>query len=1724
MIEMNKAVSFNTFFFLEFMDAVIERLGDQFDPRAKTFLQRFKNTVAQAADPIETLESMAQYQQTNEMTIFLFDLLNRLEKIPPQQAMESLEGLAADFINLFSLMMEDEEVLQGLSAVEEHFAPLEEAPAETAHKEEPEPTVSFEEFYPAFIKEQIRQTAAPDEKDVLETLLDIILASLHRGENWPEPLKTTAEKLKELLPENLAEKSPTQLMELSKTYIPAIAEELKTLKKDHSDLMESILSTGQIPVEEEKGEETIDDLLKAYFYSEVQDHVKILEELTARPMNQENLAQLIKTLRSLKELSMIHGYTGVEFFCENMIRLIRNRQNQILELPGAAVNVFEEMLAVLKDVEGFESELTAGEQQQRVEEFEQKLQQALEPQAAPAEPAIEEETAAKEETEIKEEQKEKEEAEPLITLDDDARIYEVFKDLVQKLTQRLAPFSEKASATLFLDALESLQQTAGWVERSLPDEFLIPFKERYQQAISNPEIDRQAALQALEAIWENFMAQIEADGDFQLVKAGLKDFDVQMFVKVKRYAAEEKEVQKALAEVSRAQWQGVKPLLADALLQRDPQALKKVDHFLDQLEGNLRLLALDNYLELPNFLKERLHNAELKADEDLAAEISRSVEIVLERIEQRGAKGDAGDLVGVLRELTTFTEKEAELSEDEKDFIEDSLQHLQAAKETLARLKEEPEKRERFNELAAEIHAIYSGAQILSLERTADASLIVEETAEMFSDAQVEIPQNLLPALEHALQALEQLVQNPQAEAGEAFQELQNILDRLVLEEDGGLTSETTEEPEVAPEPVTEKPLFSPDETDEKELKEIFKEDALALIMELQKANAVLLKNPTDDAAIYEMDQAIHALKNAARMTGQDDLSIVLGRMEEISEEIKTNPNANSPEVQKELKSVIDELNAVVVKGQIETVELDSLLLKLDSIFNTLLSAKKSEAEREQRLKELFLEEGRELVEKINNDLLELEKVPESSTVLADLLRHLHTLKGGALMANFKKIGEVAHKLEDYFQMYRSQNAETKLELLPTAFTMIDLISEMLRAVEIGKPEIVSNFTARLADMDNKLFFLKDFEIPGDRLEQIPTIATRPAEPVATQDSDNTLKVKTSYLDHLINLATEMLISRTELNSYFDKLKNLFYEIDNRKKDLRAFAHQLEDFVEERTFSELKSMAPPSTEDWETLRNYSEIIKSISGDYYKTTGAMTKVIRFLERHISQLSVLSKSLHNDLLKARMVPIASLFERFKRPIRDLAREQKKEVELIIEDNDAEMDRAMIEALYEPLLHILRNAVDHGIEKSSERKKAGKDPVAKIILRARQEKNQVVIEVVDDGRGIDLEKVRKKIVSLKLATAEEAASMPESRLLEYIFWPEFSTKGKATQTSGRGIGLDVVAMELQKLKGIIRVKTTPGQGTVFSLRVPLTLIVSHAMLIKFHDISLAIPLLAVMESIKISEKDILLDDRRKYIQVRGKLLPYIDLDDILKFPHESQVKPSVKNVALVLHDSGVSVAVGVEEILGRQDIIIKNLGNLLQNVELISGGTILPDGEVALILDYAAIIHRVESEYFGAMREQVLIRKVLPKTRKKVVKAEEPRPSVSEITVKTVVGRKPRIMVVDDSASVRSFVSGFLKKHGFETVEATDGEDALQKARETEIDLVITDLQMPKMDGFKLSEQLRAIEKYKNLPIIILTAQVGKKQEQKSEAVGANAFVSKPFKEDDLIRMVKTFVKVE
>ncbi len=1727
MTNKEKAMTFSSFFIIEFVDHVLKKLGDQFDEEAVTLFKKLAQALKNAEDPIIVLEKLAQFQETNDLSIFLFDVLDRVSKIAPQESINNLDSLSEDFINLYTLMIEDDEIRSFLQVIVNEMVP--EVPQEEIPQE---PLLTLEEFYEKEINRSFDPDFTLDDQDELKTFYSVVRQKWQEGQTYQKDFVRLVEQMHEvlsprwesLLKEDALTQLPDKVKEMVRTY--------RQFKENHAQDFLNILTGGALPLEpvpaeEEKSEVTVDDLLKEYYRSEVDDHIEIVKSILNKPYSERAVDGIIKNFRSLKEVSMIHGYSDVEGFCDHVVTALNKNKRNIKSFSAPLQTALGNILNFLHELEKADYQLKKSgkdaEADQLIAQLEEALSKAEEaPETAePVEPLQEAEKEAPAESE----------KEALISLENRDEVFRAFKDVLSKLTTDLKPFTPEADAQSFLTALNTVASSAPWLDEQLAQTVLAPFRENYARAFAEENVDRPQLLKTLQEGWETFLQELKPDASFDASKKFWETFSIEAF----RIGEEKLDVSKASTEAflesMRAGWEKLVPLLVPAMVDGDEDAREKVGQFLRLLRENLRLLKLDAYADLPAFLEDEWVNTSKRlSDPALAEEIDRTFALYWERMAKKAQEGNAADLKEALAEVLVAKEEkpepqpETEAEEDELDFVQDSLAHVHNSQDLLKKLKAKPENRDVLNTIASEIHAIYSAAQFMHRENIADAAIIVEETAEMFAAPDVALPEALPEKMEQALQSLEHMIKDPKKQITEPFEALQKILDQLVLEEP--VTDDVQQEketPEGQPATVEEKPLFSGQSMEDEELREIFKADAEDLLKTLKKANQALLLNPVDEEKIREFDQAVNALKNAAKMTGLNDLALIFGRLEEIAEQLKENSSISSKDVQMQIAEFLKKVPDLIEHPELDAQELNATLAHLDALTAEVANQQKNEKAREERLRNLFVEEAHELLQKINHSLIELEKVPESGTILAELLRHLHTLKGGAMMANFNKIGELAHKLEDYFQLYRNQNAEKKLELLPTAFTIIDLISEMVRSVEQGDSELVSQFTARLADIDNKLFYLKDFDIPQEITESAPPAETRKKEPLAVQETDNTIKIKSSYVDHLVNLATELVVARTELASHFEALRRLNGDLENQKKFIRHFAHQFEDFLDESTFGDLKNLPPALEQDYEVLRKFLENFKNISTEVSESYGTLNKITRFLEKNINQLSVLSKSLHGDLLKARMVPVRLLFERFERPVRDLARKQRKQVELIMEDNGAELDRALVDALYEPLLHILRNAIDHGIEKVSQRKKARKEPKGKIILRARQEKGQVVIDIIDDGQGIDLEKIRSKIVDLKLAKKKEAAQMSEGRLLEYIFQPEFSTSDKATDVSGRGIGLDVVVAEIQKLKGIVRVKTVPGRGTTFSIRVPLTLIVSQAMLIKFHDQTVAIPLVAVMESLEISEDSILLDDERSYVQVRGKLLPYVDIDDMLKIPGEAYEKKPKRN-AIVLHDSGVSIVLGIEEIKGRQDIVIKSLGNMLQNVELISGGTILTNGEVGLILDYAALIHKVETEFFASLREQQLVRKIISPKRERKLAETEGFIDPGEITPTIIKDREPVILVVDDAMSVREFISAFLQRNGFKILKAANGKEALELAKENDIDLLITDLEMPVMHGFDLIKQLRKIERYEELPIIILTAQAGKNFQKKGAEAGANAFISKPFKEGDLLRMINAFIKVQ
>ena len=629
-----------------------------------------------------------------------------------------------------------------------------------------------------------------------------------------------------------------------------------------------------------------------------------------------------------------------------------------------------------------------------------------------------------------------------------------------------------------------------------------------------------------------------------------------------------------------------------------------------------------------------------------------------------------------------------------------------------------------------------------------------------------------------------------------------------------------------------------------------------------------------------------------------------------------------------------------------------------------------------EKFKDVFIEEASDLMEQLNADALKLEKKPGDASVLNNILRNLHTLKGSSLMSGYEKIGELSHKLEDYLEIYSAKNNKQKATMLDPLFDVLDILQDMLDSLsEEGGSEMIPHLMTRLAAIDNQIFQIQDKSIEKDSEAGAVKPAVKPIQAV-TKDGDNVVKVSTAYLDALVNMSTELVVNRTELSSHIEKLKELIEDADLSKRQIRKIENKIDEIFIENEGSAQDNEAAESPKN-----EFSENLREFTGKVNNIIKGLNKLSEELDRDVNRIDSVSKVLHHDILKARMVPISTLFARYPKAVRDLARKQGKKINLNISDNNAELDRAMVSALSDPILHILRNAVDHGIETPEDRVELSKSEEANIAIIARQGKSQVIIDIIDDGRGIDIDKIKETILKNDLATADEVAKMSEAEVLDYIFHPGFSTKESISDVSGRGIGLDVVASQIQKLKGNIRVRTEKNIGTTFSLRVPLTLTISQALLIRSQGQILALPIFAVKETLEFAEDSIVEEDGKKFIKVRGSLLPYVRLDELLKF---SQAGDSEKvNKVMVISDAGINIALGVAEVVNRQEIVIKTLGSLLQNIDFISGGTILGNGEVCLILDYALIVRTVEVHTIGGETDVYALkseRKTLRKGTKK------------------------------------------------------------------------------------------------------------------------------------------------
>ena len=662
---------------------------------------------------------------------------------------------------------------------------------------------------------------------------------------------------------------------------------------------------------------------------------------------------------------------------------------------------------------------------------------------------------------------------------------------------------------------------------------------------------------------------------------------------------------------------------------------------------------------------------------------------------------------------------------------------------------------------------------------------------------------------------------------------------------------------------------------------------------------------------------------------------------------------------------------------------------------------------------DMFLDESHEHLQSLNDGLLSLEDNMEDTSVVNEIFRNAHTLKGMSATMGYNKIAELTHEMEDVLDLIRKEQLKLNEDIIDTLFKCVDSLGQMIDSVGNGESEDVVD----VSDLVKKLSSISKPDKAGAAAPAAPAAADAKASAAAPTielsdvDKDvikqaaetglQAIHIKVTLADTCLLKSARSYMVMNALDELGDVIKSVPSAEDleqekfdhsfdvvlitaSEEKAVQDAVNSISEISKVETnvikLDEEKKAAPAAPaakaaapapvkkaaapapakkvhhsqsvrvdiEKLDTLMNLMGelVINKVRLEQIGQTHRLADLTETLE----QMDRVTTDLQNIVMKVRMVPVSSVFNRFPRMVRDIAKELNKEINLTIEGEETELDRTVIDEIGDPIMHLLRNSCDHGVEEPDEREAKGKPRAGEVGLIARHEGNNVVIMVTDDGAGIDAAKIRAKAVEKGMVTQEEADKMDDAEAVRLIFLPGFSTADHISDISGRGVGMDVVRSKIEALSGHVDVETKIDEGSVFKIKLPLTLAIIQAMLVKVQEEMYAIPLGSIDSTINIQEDEIKTVQNKEVIVLRGEIIPIIRMEKMLQVPH---VKDSDETFVVVVHTGDAKAGIVVDNLIGQQEIVIKTLGSLFTGLKMFSGATVLGDGRVALILDVATMM---------------------------------------------------------------------------------------------------------------------------------------------------------------------------
>ncbi|BAQ60402.1 signal transduction histidine kinase CheA [Geminocystis sp. NIES-3708] len=885
---------------------------------------------------------------------------------------------------------------------------------------------------------------------------------------------------------------------------------------------------------------------------------------------------------------------------------------------------------------------------------------------------------------------------------------------------------------------------------------------------------------------------------------------------------------------------------------------------------------------------------------------------------------------------------------------------------------------------------------------------------------------------------------------------------------------------------------------EDEEIREIYKVSGAEHIENLERGLLTLEKDPHNTELLATLLREAHSLKGDSRVIGIKSVETISHRLEELMGRLKNGQLDWSNVLGEKMYSTVGALGKLVNEAVTDApsgIDPNQLINRLSEFLIDTPSVNFSSDEfssnqdqsnsdftdndhpllliEDEDLREIYQISSQEHLEQIRLQLGFLQENPDDQDSLEKLLTELESFELDSHVVEQDSIEVLIHKVKKTCEILKTTQLSFP-QVAPFLIQGINAIASLVNQVTTGNVVLV-NYERILGDLENLVVTGEtannDTDSSTKVVKDIAGIPQRRKEDLGIQD---TIRVPMRYLDALMTHTGELTVTKTRLAHTGEKIRDLIY-IWN---------------------------------DWKTRKNTNSALRR-----KVTEEKLDEIIHYLHSSVSEnntrLDLISRELDEKIRTLRLLPLSTIFLLFPRLVRDLAKEQGKQVDFIMEGGEITVDKQILEEMKDPLLHLLRNAVDHAIETTQERKQAKKDPIGKIWLKATRSGESIVLEIGDDGRGLDTEKIKQTAIKRKLYRAEDLALMGASQLRSLIFLPGFSTRNFVTEISGRGVGLDVVRTNIERLKGHITIDSNPNEGSVFRIQLRSTVATLNVMLFEVQGLIHGMPLEAISKTLLISNKDIYSLEGKTTITVDEKPVTLVKMADLLELPNlnlptaqkQRQRQEKTFTPAILLTVEGQNLAFEVERLLEVLDVVIKPQSKLLKRVRNVVGATILGTGDVCMILNPNDLMKSVNKVHHTVM-------------------------TLEQGDLEDEQGnfQKPLILLTEDSIAVRTQEKRILEKAGYEVVIAVDGMDGYNKLRNSgrNFDGIISDVEMPNLNGLEFTAKVRQHPEYKELPIILVTSLAKEEDKRKGAQAGANAYIIKDqFNQELLIETLDRLV---